>query len=695
MKTSPLGLKWILLLPMFFIAINSCKKDKVETPIINEPVTLSLTADKQSVNQLEIVSLKSKNITFSKSSYSGTIGANSVTLKVLNDSLLAFMMPTIAAGSQTLSINIESKDYSISFNVLQPQQISNPTTYINDFVTQLNVGASDPEIQDSLNYAMQQFNNLTPEQQQEAVAYIAANRQILDEVNAILTEHNLKSVNSTCSADLDDTEYMKCIVADYIICVIKLQTPVVAGALLGSTFTPIGTFIGGMVGVMISNTLLKKTLKRSNELWVEITNHTFRTTEVLVGESKSSSYNNNVAKSVVLTTKICNIQNITYSQSWLNNLISKFNLFTNMWNTLLGNENPPSFAVYQEETGIADNFNFISVKIINNSNVTGDVSGTVDNMEVTFSTTQTTEQTFSFSLTYNDGDFNVSSIPISAVLTPTVQQPYSIEIVSGNNQTATPGQQLTNPIKVIIKNEAGSPFNGAKVNFTANNGGSVSQTQVTTGADGTASVNWTLGNTDNTQTINVTAYKSDNTTPLQGSPLTFTATGSCTTFMVGGYEAVQIGTQVWMAKNMSGGGVCYNNDPAMCAIYGSLYTWTEAIAVCPIGWHLPSDAEWNIMEKYLDSTVDTTVTDWGCFGSDINSILRETGTNSSCFSALLGGYRYYDGSFYGVGTSGNWWTATQSDASNAWKRELSNSQGGICHSSTFKTYGYSVRCVKD
>jgi hypothetical protein len=105
----------------------------------------------------------------------------------------------------------------------------------------------------------------------------------------------------------------------------------------------------------------------------------------------------------------------------------------------------------------------------------------------------------------------------------TTSEAYSIEVLSGDNQTGTLGEPLPEPIEVIVKDISGEPFSGAKVNFEANNDGSVSALQMTTDADGVASVTWTLGGTDNTQTVDVTAFKSDQTTHLQGSPLTFSA----------------------------------------------------------------------------------------------------------------------------------------------------------------------------
>jgi hypothetical protein len=61
------------------------------------------------------------------------------------------------------------------------------------------------------------------------------------------------------------------------------------------------------------------------------------------------------------------------------------------------------------------------------------------------------------------------------------------------------------------------------------------------------------------------------------------------------YGTIEIGHQIWLSENLgyeAEGGKCYGNEPANCQKYGRLYNWNTALKVCPKGWHLPSDDEW-------------------------------------------------------------------------------------------------------
>ncbi len=101
----------------------------------------------------------------------------------------------------------------------------------------------------------------------------------------------------------------------------------------------------------------------------------------------------------------------------------------------------------------------------------------------------------------------------------------SLALMSGGSQTGQVETVLTNPIIVIVKDTNGNPFAGATVNF-ATTDGSVSSSSGVSDANGNVSINWTLGATVGTQNLTVTAFKADGTTPLDGSPMTITATGT-------------------------------------------------------------------------------------------------------------------------------------------------------------------------
>jgi uncharacterized protein (TIGR02145 family) len=200
------------------------------------------------------------------------------------------------------------------------------------------------------------------------------------------------------------------------------------------------------------------------------------------------------------------------------------------------------------------------------------------------------------------------------------------------------------------------------------------------------------------------------------------------------YNTVTIGSQIWMKENLnvthyrngisipnvtntttwktltSGASCDYENTPANSAIYGRLYNWyaaTDTNNICPLDWHIPTDSEWNIFEKFLDNTVDTNAIGWA--GTDIGGKLKETGfvhwynpntgaTNISEFTALPGGYRNLYGSFMYYKNYGYWWASKPGDTVNIWRRNLNYDNSQISRAnylSTYKVSGFSCRCIMD
>jgi uncharacterized protein (TIGR02145 family) len=209
------------------------------------------------------------------------------------------------------------------------------------------------------------------------------------------------------------------------------------------------------------------------------------------------------------------------------------------------------------------------------------------------------------------------------------------------------------------------------------------------------------------------------------------------------YNAITIGTQTWMKENLkvthyrngdpiqnvtddiawgnlTTGAYCnYNNDVNNCVTYGQLYNWyalTDSRNIAPTGWHVPSEAEWIVLENYLLSkgynydgtTVGNkyakslaSVTLWsltsteGAVGNTDYSAIR----NITGFTALPGGNRWSNGVFIdGTGDIGNfgcWWSATEKDASKVWCRVIVTDGCYVEKADHPKGCAHSVRCVKD
>ena len=169
---------------------------------------------------------------------------------------------------------------------------------------------------------------------------------------------------------------------------------------------------------------------------------------------------------------------------------------------------------------------------------------------------------------------------------------------------------------------------------------------------------------------------------------------------------------------------CYynNNVSGEADTYGALYTWAGAMGdnavsssnnpsgvqgICPNGWHLPSDDEWKELEMELgmsQSEADQSEIRGTNEGSKLasNSSLWNNGIlennaefGSSGFSALPSGCRWDNGSFFGKENNAYFWSATEASSTHAWSRLLTYYEAGVWRYDTYKSYGFSVRCLKD
>jgi uncharacterized protein (TIGR02145 family) len=140
--------------------------------------------------------------------------------------------------------------------------------------------------------------------------------------------------------------------------------------------------------------------------------------------------------------------------------------------------------------------------------------------------------------------------------------------------------------------------------------------------------------------------------------------------------------------------------------YGKLYNWyavTDSRGLCPTGWHVPTDCEWMFLENAMGMDV-TNQEMTGFRGTDEAGALKSTNSwnspnfganNSSNFTALPGGYRYFSGTYANVGYNGYWWSSSELNTSNAWYRAMSNTNATVGRAGDSKRLGFSVRCMKD
>lgn len=224
----------------------------------------------------------------------------------------------------------------------------------------------------------------------------------------------------------------------------------------------------------------------------------------------------------------------------------------------------------------------------------------------------------------------------------------------------------------------------------------------------------------------IAAYATNTYGTAYGNIVSFTTMsgkGTLTDIEGNIYNTIIIGTQTWMAENLktiqySNGDIIETTDPSTldihgyinpkfqwtydgnennAAIYGRLYTWyavDDNRNICPNGWHVPDDNEWNVLTTYLggdqvagDKMKETSTTHWVAPNSQA--------TNASGFTALPAGHRDFEGSFEHLGIHGVWWSATGYSSNIAFMRQLYSSYGNLFSDKSNKMEAYSVRCIKD
>ncbi len=205
------------------------------------------------------------------------------------------------------------------------------------------------------------------------------------------------------------------------------------------------------------------------------------------------------------------------------------------------------------------------------------------------------------------------------------------------------------------------------------------------------------------------------------------------------YQTVQIGNQCWLSGNIHflpdihkpvdqsisearyyvydyyGNELDEALQSEYRAHYGTLYNWPAALDACPPGWRLPTNAEWGQLVRYvhqsysdiMESHVAIYLKSCRQEGSPLSGDCDTGehprwdhhphfyGSGEFGFEAYPGGRRHSGGYFTDMGLGGYWWTSSDFDSQNAFRRSMHSYLeyvGGFRYS---KTHAYSVRCILD
>lgn len=192
------------------------------------------------------------------------------------------------------------------------------------------------------------------------------------------------------------------------------------------------------------------------------------------------------------------------------------------------------------------------------------------------------------------------------------------------------------------------------------------------------------------------------------------------------YSTIQLGSQEWMQENLKvtrfrngdpiplitssnewinlfTPGISYfNNNPDNGNTYGVLYNWytvSDPRGICPTGWHVPSNAEWETLSNYIGGSAlaggrlktTGTLSDSLGFWNAPNT----GASNQSGFSGQPAGTRSFTGSFIDLSAKSLWWTTTEDVNIGSLHWYILNNSAIFFNDRESKRAGLSVRCVKD
>jgi uncharacterized protein (TIGR02145 family) len=184
------------------------------------------------------------------------------------------------------------------------------------------------------------------------------------------------------------------------------------------------------------------------------------------------------------------------------------------------------------------------------------------------------------------------------------------------------------------------------------------------------------------------------------------------------YPTIIMNGQEWMQSNLKTSHYC-NGEPILTGLnngawessvqgaysiyadnlandisYGKLYNWyavSDQRNICPCGWHVPTQFEWNSLANALGGfevagQAMKSPGSWNANSIESDDVLS--------FDAIPSGHRYSTGLYHNVSDYSFFWSSTVLNSKDVWKFVLNNTDSALFRNFSIKNIGASVRCIK-
>lgn len=187
------------------------------------------------------------------------------------------------------------------------------------------------------------------------------------------------------------------------------------------------------------------------------------------------------------------------------------------------------------------------------------------------------------------------------------------------------------------------------------------------------------------------------------------------------YPGVQIGNQIWFfyelrtTRYQNGDSIgttrpatldisetpvrgyqwSYKGEVFESPLYGRYYTWyaaTDSRGICPKGWRVANEEDWNTLVNYLGGAkvagekLKMGASGWGDSSGPQTQVV---------FQATPGGKRESNGNFIEFKTNGYWWATTHYDTPFGVCYSLKKGSPEVFQNNYNKRTGMCIRCVKE